>query len=263
MRTNQKDYYKILDIGRDATLSDIKKAFRSKAKEMHPDTGMRDKKSETVLREIITAYQVLSNRRSRREYDRNYTGSEDNKFNYREFLQERKDDLHSQAKLIFFDLLHRNEKEALDLYNDLITKPDFSLEILLGKEDFMDCAYLLSEEFEKKREYVTVYAILFRISVLEEQEQYFKHFMQDVKIKMKDILCKKINGKIETDDHIRYIMQLLPLRIYEKEKPAYLKKIAELYSEIGKKEKARYYFKECLNLKPRLPGLESLRKKLA
>jgi DnaJ-class molecular chaperone len=64
--TNQKDYYKILDISEDASSEDIKKAYRTLAFQYHPD---RNPGKEELMKEINEAYAVLSDERKRNEYD--------------------------------------------------------------------------------------------------------------------------------------------------------------------------------------------------
>jgi len=61
-----KDYYKILGVSRDASEEEIKKAFRKLAHKYHPDKGGDEKK----FKEINEAYQVLSNKEKRAQYDR-------------------------------------------------------------------------------------------------------------------------------------------------------------------------------------------------
>lgn len=61
-----KDYYKILGIQKGATESDIKKAFHKLAHKYHPDKGGDEKK----FKEINEAYQILSNKEKRAQYDR-------------------------------------------------------------------------------------------------------------------------------------------------------------------------------------------------
>lgn len=62
-----KDYYTILGIGKNASEDDIKKAYRKLAHQYHPDkTGGDDKK----FKEINEAYQVLSDKNRRMQYDR-------------------------------------------------------------------------------------------------------------------------------------------------------------------------------------------------
>jgi curved DNA-binding protein CbpA len=62
------DYYKILEISRDASLDDIKRAYRSKAKIMHPDVNDSPKANEVFIL-INEAYEVLIDDRKRYLHD--------------------------------------------------------------------------------------------------------------------------------------------------------------------------------------------------
>jgi molecular chaperone DnaJ len=69
MATAERDYYELLGVARDASESDIKKAFRRLARELHPDvSGAPD--AEERFREIVEAYEVLSKSETRELYDR-------------------------------------------------------------------------------------------------------------------------------------------------------------------------------------------------
>ncbi|MCD6177654.1 molecular chaperone DnaJ [bacterium] len=61
-----KDYYKILGVPRNASQEEIKKAYRRLAHKYHPDKGGDEKK----FKEINEAYQVLSDKEKRAQYDR-------------------------------------------------------------------------------------------------------------------------------------------------------------------------------------------------
>lgn len=67
-----KDLYKILGVHKSATLKEIKKAFRKLAQKHHPDKAKADnvKRNEWVFRGIAEAYEVLSSKTQREEYDR-------------------------------------------------------------------------------------------------------------------------------------------------------------------------------------------------
>lgn len=62
-----KDYYKILGINKEATLEEIKSAYRKLAHKFHPD---RPEGSAEKFKEINEAYSVLSNKEKREQYDR-------------------------------------------------------------------------------------------------------------------------------------------------------------------------------------------------
>lgn len=61
----KRDYYEILDIPKTATQDEIKKSYRRKAKEHHPDKGG----DEAVFKELAEAYEVLSDEKKREQYD--------------------------------------------------------------------------------------------------------------------------------------------------------------------------------------------------
>ena len=65
----KRDYYEVLGIARGASEDDVKKAFRKKAMEHHPDRNKDDKTAETKFKEVNEAYEVLSNAQKRAAYD--------------------------------------------------------------------------------------------------------------------------------------------------------------------------------------------------
>jgi len=65
----QKDLYEILGVSRNATLEEIKTAYRNLAKKYHPDRNPGDKSAEEKFKEISVAYGVLSDPQKRKLYD--------------------------------------------------------------------------------------------------------------------------------------------------------------------------------------------------
>jgi molecular chaperone DnaJ len=64
------DYYELLDVSRDADLSDIKRAYRRLARQLHPDANPGDPTAESRFKEVTQAYAVLSDSEARARYDR-------------------------------------------------------------------------------------------------------------------------------------------------------------------------------------------------
>lgn len=64
-----KDYYATLGISRDVSAEEIKKAYRKKALECHPDRHPGDAKAEAQFKEVSEAYEALSDENRRRIYD--------------------------------------------------------------------------------------------------------------------------------------------------------------------------------------------------
>lgn len=65
----KRDYYEVLGVPKDASEDDIKKAYRKKAKECHPDLNPDDHKAEERFNEINEANEVLSDAKKRAQYD--------------------------------------------------------------------------------------------------------------------------------------------------------------------------------------------------
>ncbi len=63
------DYYELLGVGRDASATDIRKAYRRLARKYHPDVNPGDKASEDKFKQIQEAYEVLSDSKKRKIYD--------------------------------------------------------------------------------------------------------------------------------------------------------------------------------------------------
>ncbi len=67
---NKRDYYDILGCSNDASESEIKKAYRGKAKELHPDRNPNKKTSEEDFKQLNEAYDVLKDPNKKAAYDR-------------------------------------------------------------------------------------------------------------------------------------------------------------------------------------------------
>ena len=64
-----KDFYKVLGVGKDADEATLKKAYRKLARQFHPDSNPGNAAAEAKFKEISEAYSVLSDSQQRREYD--------------------------------------------------------------------------------------------------------------------------------------------------------------------------------------------------
>jgi molecular chaperone DnaJ len=68
--SSKRDYYEVLSVTREASVDEVRKAYRREALKHHPDRNQGDTAAEARFKEVNEAYQVLSDEDKRRIYDR-------------------------------------------------------------------------------------------------------------------------------------------------------------------------------------------------
>ena len=259
------NYYEILGVTPNASDQDIKRSFRRKAKEAHPDISvLGGGDSETRIRHLITAYEILSDPGRRAEYDRAHKHSfRTIGFDYREYLRTRTDDLRSQAKLVFYDLLNSQDTDAIDLYERLTSNgAELILQENLSRGDFMDCAFLLAEAYDRRGDFVKACEIYKKLYECEIERPYFRHFVVEVVERLRIITCVKMVPVLPVPATIQYIKDMIDLDFSRKDSAFFCKRIAEIYAESGDTGAAIQYLQKGLELDGRLAGVKKLKEKL-
>ncbi len=257
------NYYEVLGIERGSTALQIKKSFRKRAKETHPDLiGDDTARSQERMRLLIAAYEVLSDLEKRSQYDRTLGSFMERRgFDYREFLKSRTDDLRSQAKLIFHDLLTGRQDEAVELH-DRLKAQGVELERHMSREDYMDCAFLLAEVCESRGRLAEAYDLYAKLYRYEREAPYFHHFTEELVDRLRSLICFRMMETLTTEESIRYLNEAVLFDFSRKDNAFFYKKLAEAYAGLGDTDSALKSLQMGLQLDSKLSGVKKLMERL-
>ena len=244
------NFYKVLGVSQNATAAEIKWAYRQKAKQYHPD-ATHNEADAARFREIVKAYEVLSDLKQRSIFDESFSirhgfsHYKKDSFNYREWLLKREDE-ESRSKLIFFDLMHNKEDEAVAEFKRMnMNFPHFSLTKWFTREDFMDYGFILAEELVIRQEYYDAVLLLEQIIRMEYSFSYFRFFFPEVLDLARNVLRNHLEGKINDELALDAWERALELRLGRKDDAFFLQKMASAYSRIGDERTADVCLEEA------------------
>ncbi len=246
------DYYKILGVRPTASIAEIKRAYRKKAKKLHPDISGADAAQFHLL---VVAYEALIDLHQNIVFDipinknRYEKGAKnESSFSYRDWLIQRKDE-ESSCKLIFWDLMHNREDEAVQAFKKINSeKADFKLSKWFTREDFMDYGFILAEELTFRNEYYDAYLLLKQIITMEQSFAYFKLFFPEVMAFTRDILRFRIEGTVHDELALDAWESALDLGFGNKENAAFLLKMSAVYMRMGDETTAKICLDEAMRL---------------
>ncbi|MDR0382904.1 MAG: DnaJ domain-containing protein [Spirochaetaceae bacterium] len=259
--------YRILGVDEGASLSEIKRAFREKAKRLHPDIageGARER-----MQKLLAAYETLSNRERRLDYDRAFRGgTKRGGFNYRDYLYERAADPDSksreraQAELIIFELFHFEEDAAVKIWQTL-GGTDFPLEKYMEREDWMDCSFVLAEELEKRGFYYEAFRLLVALLREERAKPYFRHFAEDLEIFLKELVRLRLRSAVDDELWVECMGELIDIGFSARDEGRWLKSQAETLANMGETAAAATVFERARKRDPSVTPSAKLKKAVA
>ena len=226
------NYYELLGVRHDASAAEIKKAFREKAKRLHPDIAGSGGGAENRMRKLLTAYETLYSEQRRHEYDRAYSRFiKVSVFDYRAWLRER-DDPASRAKLVFFELLHLEEDEAIDLWRKS-GGVNFPMEQYLGREDWMDCAFILAEELDRRGDGYEAFRLLVYIVREERRLPYFRHFTEEIEKFVRELVRLRLRPQVDDETWVECMETLLTLGFPVRDERFWMKSLSQALVALG------------------------------
>jgi len=262
------NYYQVLQVQEGSDRAEIRNSFRKLAKKYHPDkTKANGISSEDKIKLLIKAYKTLTDSKKRIHYD---TQLQSNNIRIRDFYYREnpkrgsgKYDLRSQAKMVLNDLLNKNGPLAVKSYERLKEEnKEFELLAFLNLKDYLDCKFLLAEEYEKQGHYELAFKMYEYVYQEENGNPARKHFLEEIKERIIRLSCKKLIKLMQPDAAITYLSRALNLKLSKNEEAFIYKKIADCYVASGEWDNALERFNKALSLCPNLKGAQTLKSKL-
>lgn len=274
------DYYQILEVKRNATAPEIKRAFRRLAKRYHPDKNPEQIVfAEQMFRKVCRAYDTLRDKKQKSNYDQTLQTLERQRKAREAYLEKlsKLNQNYAKLELLLEALLHQKYETGISLYEQLCQNNKkigkaWRIDDFLSYEESRDCEFLIAEAYQNlgfsngaasstfERHRKIKQAMLMYESLLsaEAKRPCFRHFTREVKERLKFIYLHhfSVNGYNQTS-HIP-LTKIRALKLPKRETAWMYKKIAEFYVEIDRLPEARTVLKMAFELQPRLTGAKKI-----
>ena len=254
-----ENYYDVLQVDTACTSSEIKRAFRKKVKETHPDVYGVDGAEYERMHLLLRAYETLLDPEKRRTYDLTHAIHSDAFiFEYRTYLQSEPGNPEACSKLIFHDLLHGFKDDAVETYNRCMTDPEYSLDRWLDRGEYMDCVFLLAEALEERGDVYRAFSLFMEIVELEQEKPFFRHFFVEVAERVRRLISMKLASSLSKNGYLGCLERAAACNIQSRDTAYYLKRAAEIYCERGQLHTAAQYMEKAFELDPKLGGTKKI-----
>jgi len=258
------NYYTLLTVAEDADAHEVQAAFRRMVKKCHPDVNAHRRQwAHQRMKDLLEAYEVLKDDVKRAAYDRKLAL---NRNSQRDMFRERlaaATDAASRAKLVLYDLLRGSAAEAVRLYEAALADDlGFDVSRHLPPRDWMDCKFLLAEEYQRRKAYLKALGLFEAIYFSPLAKEHYRHFLHEVTERIRSLCCRDLARGASPEEAVAYYDRAMRLSLRRAEKAFLYKKMAECFCDCGSEESARECLARALELKPDLKGCQKIRRRL-
>ena len=262
------NYYQVLHVQEGSARDEIRNSFRKLVKKYHPDKNKTNGiSSEDKIKLLIKAYKTLTDSEKRVHYDNLLQNEKIRDFYYNDKVEAEREkykyDLKSQSKIVLNDLLNKNGHRAVKNYERLKEEnKDFKLLNFLDIKDYLDCKFLLAEEYEEQGNDELAFELYEYVYQNEDGNPARKLLLEEIKERIIRLSCKKLVKRVKPSIAITYLTRVLDLKVNNNEKAFIYKKIADIYITSGEWDNALASFNLAMSLYPNIKGTQTLKNKL-
>ena len=262
------DHYKTLGVPRNASRQEIKQAFRALAKKYHPDrNAARTQWATAQIKRLIEAHRVLSHAGLREAYDRRHAvlhERERRKSSVRPKQRPEGEHPRAQAERVLYDLLGGNVAQAMELYERLVRADSgYDLSHHLELRDWVDCKFLLAEEYQRRSDFERALALYEDLYHSEAARRRFSYFAHELRDRILHVCCRDAAPTCAPAAAAQYYLRALALELTPQRKAFLHKKVAECHLAIGDADCARRHLEIAFRLRPGLKGAEKICRRLS
>ena len=257
---NRPNYYNELKVSRNATPKEIKRAFRSLAKQFHPDKN-RTKNADRAFQSIQTAYEVLGNNQKKWEYDVWIAERERKQRQYQFYAERLRQSKLQREKydLVFHELLHFNHEKGIQLYEELQAETqDFCIDDFMNYAESRDCEFLIAEAYQATSNYRAAMHLYEKLLSYEKRRPVFHHFVSEIRDRLKKVYIDCLTNPKNLENIPNDLQKIKDLKLSKREQAWVYRRLAELYAGAGLKDLGREMLTKALQLNPKMSGIKKI-----
>ncbi len=258
----EPDYYAVLGVDATASAEEIRRSYRRLALEAHPDKNPNRREwAEARIRELIVAFEVLSDEESRRSFDQYMRASGRLRRDEEPFYFHRKTP-GCRALLILHHLVKGMAEEADQILEEMEEEYGGGyLYDYLARSDYLDCLFLLAEHHIREKRFLAAAQRLRTFYHHECQAQNPRHYLDQVLDLLTDLYLRRLPKLLEPALQVTYLLEAAEFRLGRKDEIQRLRLLAEMAARSGNPGLAQasvHRFRELAPGSTEIPALEAL-----
>ena len=239
----EKNYYEVLGVSSSASEEDIRRTYRQKVLEAHPDKNPERREwAEGRIRELIVAYEILSDEATRRALDSFLRASGSSRANGEPLF------FHRETPGCGAKILDEMEEEyGRDFLYDY-----------LAHEDYLDCLFLLAEHHIREKSFLSAAERLRAFYHQECQARHPRHYLDQVIDLLRDLYLKKLPKILDPALQVTFLVEAGEFRLSRKDELRRLRLLIDTAAASENRSTARAALQLLRELAPDANDLDEL-----